>query len=164
MNSSNIVYLGIHENTTDELGEQSFSIQLNNEIINTIDVDDGYLLNDFLSVLNQGIKYHNINHSEYESSLLTTTNNLIQSITTNTTGATHDTNNGIHTIYNNVETTTNNSGSGVTLNISVGSVGNAVGITARNSGTGYKIGDTLTVKAGELGDSSTELIIAIRTF
>ena len=155
MSSSNIVYLGIHENTTDELGEQSFSIQLNNEIVNTIDIDDGYLLSDFLKVLNQGIKYHNINHVEYENSLLTTVNNLKQSITINTTNATQ-------AVYNNVETTTNNNGSGSTLNISVNSYGYVGDITVRNTGNGYKIGDTLTVKAGDLGTSSSVLIITLK--
>jgi flagellin len=62
---------------------------------------------------------------------------------------------GTAAAYTGVAFTTNGSGSGATLDVTVASGGVTTSSVTFTGGTGYKVGDTITVPAGQLGVGST---------
>ena len=90
----------------------------------------------------------------YDGSLVTTEDELLASITTNTTSAANAT-------YTDVSPTTNGKGTGLKLTVVV--AGNTISsITVTTIGTKYKVGDTLTIPIATIG-GNTDVVITIAT-
>jgi len=90
----------------------------------------------------------------YDGSLKIVEDELLASITTNTTSAVNET-------YTNVITTTSGSGTGLKLTVII--AGNTVSsITVTSIGTKYKVGDTITIPAATIG-GTVDVVITIAT-
>tara|TARA_B100000683_G_scaffold275513_1_gene326562 strand:+ start:197 stop:1225 length:1029 start_codon:yes stop_codon:yes gene_type:complete len=109
--------------------------------------------------LKRGVPFFEVAYfqNNYTGALSTTADELLGSITTNTTDATDG-------VYGNVSavplTTTSGSGTGATATVTVS--GNAVtAITITNGGSGYAALDTLTIPKATIG-GTVDVIITIR--
>ena len=88
--------------------------------------------------------------------LIVTADNLLNSITTNTTNI------SASSPVTNVSTTTNGSGSGAILTIAITS-GAVSGVTVTTVGNNYREGDTLTVNASSLTGASSNVVFTLKS-
>ena len=106
--------------------------------------------------LKRGVPFFQVAYFKniYDGSLSVTADELVASITTNTSDGTNNN-------YTNVATTTSGKGTGAVLSLTVAS--NAVSaITVTGIGSGYLVGDTITIPKATIG-GSTDVVITLAT-
>lgn len=106
--------------------------------------------------LKRGVPFFQVAYFKniYDGSLSVTADELVASITTNTSDGTNNN-------YTNVATTTSGKGTGAVLSLTVAS-GAVSAITVTGIGSGYLIGDTITISKDTIG-GSTDVVITLAT-
>ena len=106
--------------------------------------------------LKRGVPFFQVAYFKniYDGSLSVTADELVASITTNTSDGTNNN-------YTNVATTTSGKGTGAVLSLTVAS-GAVSAITVTGIGSGYLIGDTITIPKATIG-GSTDVVITLAT-